>query len=401
MSSKIIMEEMDREEISAIDLESDRISTHDIRRPKAFAAMFMASLGVCLLGIIAVNWIGNGKEVFFSPLCPTNTERAWKTRRIIEAVQRGTPPQVLMLGSSRMMEIQPEYIRAITGKRTFNYAVSSATPVDYLAQLRFALRAHAKPDMIILGIDEFVFCNTSVPDLRLLGQKELFVEVPFPENLNIIGRSLEGITIKDTACSLLNLTRLGRRPSRSLGEVDSVLIEDGYLVQIEKEKKKAAKKYDLLQAMEITEIYYNEAYGISKSNHPFRNLSLRRIELFREFLDLAHSNGIDVRVMLLPLHPVFEERIFSQELQEIRQKLDDFLRECCGQRGIPYRNFSKLESFCGDPNEFWDGSHQTPINLCRMVNALFDLDPRKEVVRLPTNLEIANHLPAVTTLKTL
>ncbi len=373
----------------------------NVQHPKAFALAFLASLGTLLLGLIVVNWLGNGREMYPSPWHPTITERAWKTRRLVEAVQRGTPPQVLILGSSRMMEIQPEYVRAITGKRTFNYAVGSATPVDYLAQLRFALRVKAKPEMAILGVDEFVFCESSTSDVRLLGDGGLFAEVPFPENVNILGRSLASIGIGDTVRSILNLARLGRRRVRGLGEVDDILVEDGYLVRFGDEMKKAAKKYDFSQALEHSVAYYNDAYGIGTLGHCCTNLSLRRVVLFREFLDLAQAHGIDLHVMLLPVHPAFEQKIFSPELQDVRRKVDKFLQNCCQERGIPYRNFTKLESYSGDPNEFWDGTHQTAANLCRMINVLFGLPPLKAVVKLPTNLEIIHHLPAVTTLNAL
>jgi hypothetical protein len=362
---------------------------------------FLASLACVYGAILAVNVLGNARDAFPSPLCPTITERAWKTRRLLESVERGTPPQALVFGSSRMMQVQPEYVRAITGKRTFNYAVGSATPVDFLAQLRFALHANIKPDLLILGVDEFLFCEAPGPNLRLLGDAGLFAQVPFPENLDIVAEELGSIGVGDTARSLANLARLGWKEPRRVEDVEAVLLEDGYLIKAREERETRANTRDFGRELEATAVYYQQTFGFPAPNPPGCRPSPRKVALFREFLDLARANGIEMRVMLLPLHPAFEQKILSPELREVRRELDSFLREACHEHNFTYRNFEELASFGGSPDEFWDGSHLTPKNVRRMINTLFGIDPGETVAKLPADGEMMDNLPPVTTLDTL
>ena len=116
------------------------------RRPATFLAIFglafLAVLGLALL----VNFLGNGSGMMPSPLAPSRLERAWKTRRIDALVQEGRMPQAIILGSSRVMQIRPDYVQAITGRRAFNYGVSMGCTVDFLTQLRYLLRVVQSPN---------------------------------------------------------------------------------------------------------------------------------------------------------------------------------------------------------------------------------------------------------------
>jgi hypothetical protein len=72
----------------------------------------------------------------------------------------------------------------------------------------------------------------------------------------------------------------------------------------------------------------------------------------------------------------------------------------CAERGFRYRDFTSLDSFGGSADEFWDGAHQTPENLRRMINTLFDLPPAQVVAKVPNDFQILENPPAVTTLNT-
>jgi hypothetical protein len=63
-------------------------------------------------------------------------------------------------------------------------------------------------------------------------------------------------------------------------------------------------------------------------------------------------------------------------------------------------DFTDLATYDGDPMQFYDAVHQTPINTRRMINVLFRLKASDAVVILPTDGEILKHLPPGTTLAT-
>ncbi len=201
---------------------------------RSFSAIYLLACLATVLAIFAVNLLGNTTNFFPSPLHPPMSERAWKTRRLEEAVAASRAPRVIILGDSRVMQIQPAYVRAVTGKTTFNFGVSVATPTDFLAQLRYLLKIHGKPDLILVGVDEFTLAPHLRPSqVEILGHVGLFAEVPCPSNLQIIGRALSLCSFRTTRDSLLRLLA-HQRPKRELGAVDDLLLEDGYLIYCDK-----------------------------------------------------------------------------------------------------------------------------------------------------------------------
>jgi hypothetical protein len=126
----------------------------------------------------------------------------------------------------------------------------------------------------------------------------------------------------------------------------------------------------------------------------------RRFDYFVEFLKLARSHGIQVRVALFPLQPEFEAQFLTPELTEIRVELSRKLEVACAEHGAIYRDFTDLPSFRGDPEQFSDGTHMIGDNLRRLTNVLFDLDADRVVIKWPSDAEIMEHLPPINTLDT-
>ena len=102
------------------------------------------------LAALAINVLGNGQGMFPSPLNPSMWERPWKARRI-ESLGVEARPEIVVLGSSRMMQVDPKQIEAITGKRAFNFAVPRARPLDFLTQVRFMVDAFNRE---VEGLDD-------------------------------------------------------------------------------------------------------------------------------------------------------------------------------------------------------------------------------------------------------
>src|SRR5262245_37677873 len=117
---------------------------------RRFVICFCGSFLLMLLGTVAVHVLGNPDDMFPSPRVPNRQDRGWKSRRLMSLLREGKPPQAVILGSSRMKQVSPKHIHAISGLRTFNYAVGGATPTESLAQVKSMLRAGIKPKLIIL-----------------------------------------------------------------------------------------------------------------------------------------------------------------------------------------------------------------------------------------------------------
>jgi hypothetical protein len=362
------------------------------RRP--FALAYLGTLGVALILIFLVNCLGNENGLFPSPLRPATTDRAWKTRRLEQMVQTEGPPKVLILGSSRMIQLSPSYVEAITGKKTYNYAVTGGNMIDCLTQYRYALRIGAKPDLIILNADEDMLASgLTRANLRLMGHAGLFREVPRSERLSAFIGALKGINLVGTLRSARALCeRTSTAEGRQLHRKDFLFLEDGYRINPERAIAREFGTFvldreimmDLSQQRSGDETDYESGLGAG--------LVPQMQAFLHELLASAKVHGIDVYVVTTPEHPSIRETKLGILRKHLRRQLQEYLQRECGQFAFRYCDFADLASFSGNPDEFWDSIHQTPVNIQRMTNALFGLDPKTEVVSLPSDFELLRRL---------
>ncbi|HEY7115728.1 MAG TPA: hypothetical protein VH475_04025 [Tepidisphaeraceae bacterium] len=374
------------------------------RSGPGFALTWAASFLIPLAAVMAVNILGNGTGLFPSKLNPAVSDRPWKARRIDHQArhERGKP-EVLVMGSSRMMQVQPPYVEALTGHRTFNWGVSAAGPLDWLTQLRYALDSGIKPRLIIVGVDEFALGGNLILnrfEIQNAAHWGLFRRMPFPENLSTLANAVEQVRLESTWESLKILANPPVARKRSMKRVSYLLLGDGYLIYRDRVVAKAAGTYDLAQSIRQQSVDWR--LRLDQVADPLEVLrpAERNIELFEQFLDLARSNGIEVRVAMLPLHPYYVSLTLTPAMKRIRTDASAILARVCAERGFRYRDFTSLDSFGGSADEFWDGAHQTPENLRRMINTLFDLPPAQVVAKVPNDFQILENPPAVTTLNT-
>ena len=183
-----------------------------------FARTFLAVFSGSLLLVDVINFVGNGNDLFPSPFRPALADSAWKARRLEALVREGQVPSVLIIGSSRVMQMNPDYVEAITGERTFNLAVSAGNLLDSLALFRFAIRAGVRPRLIVMNVDEAMLAGgVKFQNLRLAGYWRLLKGVPFPETAEILVDIAKGISQSSTISSLESFALTLRGKSSSQG----------------------------------------------------------------------------------------------------------------------------------------------------------------------------------------
>jgi hypothetical protein len=179
--------------------------------------------------------------------------------------------------------------------------------------------------------------------------------------------------------------------------VSHLLLDDGYLIycsHLREIEHGTFNQADLIKAS-VRNDSSNSQWGES-----LRRPNPKELGKFEEFLVFCRNQGIEVRVMFLPCHPDYERQLFTAELTQARSALSQSLRRMCGQYGAMYRDFTKLATYDGDPDQFYDSVHQTPVNTRKMINVLFGIGAADVVADLPTDREILKHLPSVTSLTT-
>jgi hypothetical protein len=120
-------------------------------------------------------------------------------------------------------------------------------------------------------------------------------------------------------------------------------------------------------------------------------LTPRRTQLFERVLDECRSNGVEVKVMLLPLHPEYARIIMNARGGRLARIWDDvaaYLAKTCPAHGATFRDFRDPKTFDADLNGFWDGQHMTSENDRRMLNVLYGLKPEQLATPFPSDLEM-------------
>ena len=155
--------------IIAIDAKPDW-NAKDFCRWFVVSALGMACV-TALLNFI-VNPYSQYPTHFLEPLVQTS-----RMQKVALLSKTKNSAEALVLGSSRVMKFEPDYLKSKTGLNFFNGGMNYVRPEDCLAFLRhFRKTTGRDPTELIVGVDVVGFSDAAV-DSRLL-QSELASFVP-------------------------------------------------------------------------------------------------------------------------------------------------------------------------------------------------------------------------------
>jgi hypothetical protein len=363
----------------------------DSAHQRRLSATFLAAFLVVVVSAYIVNVLGNPYSIFPFGSRGSINERIWKARRLAQLAAENQAPKVLILGSSRMKQLNPVQVRQITGEPTFNFAVNGGDVLELNAFFRYAISIGVVPNMLIVAIDEQMFLSSGENRMRLMGDFRLFEAVPLSDRLAIGLSILKKLDLRGTVRSVRALLTEEGRPfsNRSVLMTASGLIqEDGYLLSTySRHLRNGTLDLNGRIAGQV-----QEKGNKSRSRLPLSNgISQIPPNEWRHLIDLfdtAHTLGIQVYVLTPPNHPAMEDSGFGEERRRYLPEIRKRVSEEAAARGFVYRDFSDFESFSGDENGFWDGIHQSPANLQKMTNALFGRHPDAGLDQLPDEVEL-------------
>jgi hypothetical protein len=333
-----------------------------------FISVYILTTALALAAAITVNVLGNASNIFPSPIVPAQSERAWKTRKIDQLVADGHAPQIVIMGSSRVLRIEPSHVSAVTGKTTFNYGVYEGTPIDFAAQLAYLSKVDCRPELLIVGIDEFAFrSNFKQFDMQSLGHLGLFEEIPWRTAVDYLWHAFRQCTLQSTVSSCLRLLHLSA--PESANDVKNVFLDDGSI-----DDSQNVFEPSRLPATIDSDIRRGFIEGSIKTS--FFQPDQRKFQQFENLLASAQRQRIDLCVVFMPLHPDYEKRVFNQELADGRTKLHEWLQKSVEQHGGRYWNCADLAAFDGDPDQFIDSMHMTNANSRRLIDVVLGLSAR-------------------------
>jgi hypothetical protein len=276
-------------------------------------------------------------------------------------LQLSEPPQGLIVGSSRVHKIEPSYLLAKTGIRFFNAGVNFGKTEDMLAFLRLYQQLQGcHPDPLLIGIDVESFQESPTdsqlrrhPRLAKCIRDELSGLEQFASLPDLLSWQMSKMSLRGA---------LGLRPPPELLFIFS---PDGVITYVDREQAMAEGTFDIEPYLSYDQKLYLQLYS------KYDRLSLRRLGSFEKLLDEVERGKSRCVVFLTPFNPQLRTVLQqTPHFQNREAEVRNYLEGVCRAHGVWFRDFSNLDSFGGDSQEFFDGVHPTEINTRRMIEKL-------------------------------
>ena len=297
--------------------------------------------------VMALNYIVNPLGKYESTVLPSLvwTGRSDKTELLQEFDKN---PDVLILGSSRTMKLDPNYVEKETGLTAFNAGVNSARAEDYYVMLRYILdELHMKPRYIFLGIDIEAFHNKTAIDERLLFNGRLAKYLYREDQASFVEKLTSLLSFQETVNTVRSLYYFATEYPDPSTEYE----DNGFLHYTKKEE--AMKEGDFEpEIAEYIEKYRDRFKG-------FTHLSPDRKRYFNDFLARAEKNDIQVVSFITTLHDdIIADLKKTRNYDEVKQELTAFLDEKEGEyANFNYEDFDRVDKYNGSLTAFYDGAH--------------------------------------------
>jgi hypothetical protein len=336
--------------------------------PISHAAFVWWLLGGLLVGLLVIGLV----DWYVDPTGVTGRQTRWqvadnsKVRSVkLDLYERllrdGAPPKVVLLGSSRTMKFSPADVTQLTGDSAFNAAVSGGVPRDVwlFVQLISERQGDAFPHLV-WGLDADAFRNKQLRD-GLSTDPRMAKFVPRRERLGAKLAMAGTLTELQTLQATWRSVRAGGAPAAAAhGRNYSAR---GF--------QEWSLPYGRTQAFRDIAIRREVAQyaGFIFGRDGYRRVEDAPVREFTNVVRLANEHGDVPTIFLTPYHPMAERLMARDGLRarerDVRAKLLQLQHE--GSLHFRIVDLSDLESFDGDPAQFYDGVHMTPANTRRAL----------------------------------
>lgn len=269
-------------------------------------------------------------------------------------------PDVLIVGSSRVMTIGSAQTEAVGLGRAFNFGLSSAMPGDMLAAFRYVESTGKGPDLLIAGVeaDQFHAARQMRYETRLSAELGPHTEEPVGPStwMRAAAKSLSRDYLADSF-EVLRYT-IGGYPPRAL-----TFEPDGLRHVADREDAHADPSFDVREVIRTDAPRHLPTYSTLGEPAPHHLAKLHAL------VHEARAAGVEVHLFLTPMHPDMLAAVEGTPFRAAHAALVDDLASLCGP-GVHVHEFLLLDSWEADPNEFDDGVHYTQANAHALVRAM-------------------------------
>ncbi len=277
------------------------------------------------------------------------------------------PPEALILGSSRAYALDPDVVEGTLGQRCFNFSVPSAKAETYYSILRLMLEEFDAPiDTIILAVDPETF-HPTLPiqsEARYIEEYARYFVYNDAAQATVWDRIALLPTLDQTTESFGSIHKLFQK---STGVKWMDYRDDGYSTFTQREQEISEGTFDLQSRLDNRIGKYPER---SLRLSDFTGLCEVRQRYWEDFIELCRENDITVYAFMPVEHPQLHEFMLELGADEIFNSVSEYLGGTLAYEGWVYRDFTDIEEFDGDPDEFYDEIHLRPDNADRVLQSL-------------------------------
>jgi len=325
-----------------------------------FVLVFMLATAILLMAILFLailidphNDFGTG---LFKPLVITNrTEKINYLKNILNK------PQIMILGSSRVYDMDPDLIKKITGKNAYNASVSYARSEDHWAMISlFVKDFKINPETIVVGLNLGELNNDDI-EPQTINNKYLtrHLNITFYQKISALYKSFKNSInqqyLRDIFVSLFKI-----RVDEKTDRVN--FLENG--------KIDTPASYYSFSGTDRVADTYSRATNLFKN---FDQLNPMRKLYLEKFIAFANQNNIKIKLVLLPMPDETIEKLrkdtnYSQIYSEFKSYVDGL--------HLAYQfyfyDFSSVDKFNGLSDSFSDSTHPGPKNIDLITKKIFE-----------------------------
>lgn len=304
-----------------------------------FAGVLVLTVLVTMLLVMALNFVVDPFGIFGTGLYPiVSSNRYSQVRELLEVSD--PPPEALIIGSSRVVCIEPDQVENITNLTSLNCWGPAATPEIYYATIRMALEEYHVPvKMIVVGVEPGVLIDNGAgihaQASILYSYEKYFSSQPvLATGGEMLARLVSG---EHTQVSLGRLNVFFPNFTHSSAEVHTSGLDAGINADI----KRYSTFWDAFIKAPISE---------------------SRKYYWDKFLRICSENEIEVFAFTLPAHPRLVDRFFDFGSDENYVRSAEYLEKSVLDMGGTFRLYYVPQDFGGNDDDFRDGVHMTSEN---------------------------------------
>lgn len=331
-----------------------------------FTRALLAAIIITLTPVLLLNLIVDPFSIFGAGILNQSESPIEKSR--IDLLDEFEPkPECLIIGSSRTLSFDPSIVEELTGLRTFNFSgVSPRTEVIYAA-MRIALDDfHCPLKTVIIGVDPESF-HPTLPIPPEVRYNHTFARYFNPHGIihETLTDNLLGLLTLETLDASLGKIRNYFR--KATGTEKMSVAPNGYTVWTQRELGIADGTWNLQgQLNRKVRKYPERSLAISS----YKELSESRMQYWQDIIALCRDHGIKLYVFLTPVHPQLYGLFKSIGVDKLLEKLSTYLQTSVGQINGVFRDYTSIESFGGNTDDFYDEIHMRPQNCERLLRDL-------------------------------